>query len=72
MKKIGIALAILAGIAPALAFAQGSGSGVRIRIIYHMDANFSSPVGEFVEFCDGSHTWNGDLTEHGQYFLYDC
>jgi len=68
MRKIAIALSLLAAIAPAAATAQ-NGSGVRIRITYYESGQV---VGEFVEFCDGSSVWNGYPTEHSSYMQYDC
>lgn len=68
MKKIAIALSLLAAVAPAVAVAQ-NGSGVRIRITYY---EHGQVVGEFVEFCDGSSVWNGYPTGDSTYAEYDC
>ena len=71
MKKTAIFLAALAMAIPG-GVAEAQNAGVRIRINYYSDASLTNQVGEFVEFCNGSSTWNGELTEHGQYFQYDC
>lgn len=69
MRKIAIALSLLAAVAPAVAFAQGS--GVRIRVTYYSGVG-GQVVGEFVELCNGSSYWNGYPTEHSAYEEYDC
>lgn len=66
MRKIVLALSLLAAALPAVAEAQ---SGVRIRITYYEGGQI---VGEFVEFCDGSSAWNGYPTEHSTYAQYEC
>jgi hypothetical protein len=71
MKKGAIFLAALAMAIPGSIAEAQSGSGVFIRIVYLSGAG-GVPVGEFVQFCDGSSTWNGDITEHSQYYQYDC
>ena len=68
MRKIAIALSLLAGLAPAVAAAQ-NGSGVRIRITYY---EHGQVVGEFVELCDGTFYWNGYPTGDNTYAQYDC
>lgn len=68
MRKIAIALSLLAAIAPTAALAQG-GSGVRIRITYYGGGQV---VGEFVELCSGTSYWNGYPTEHSVYEEYEC
>ena len=72
MKKTAIFLAALAMAIPGGVAQAQNGSGVFIRIIYYSGGAGGVPVGEFVQFCDGSSTWNGELTEHSQYFQYEC
>lgn len=71
MKKSAILLAALAMAIPG-GIADAQNGGVRIRINYYSDASLTNQVGEFVEFCNGSSTSNGELTEHSQYFQYEC
>lgn len=66
MRKIVLALSLLAAVAPSVAVAQ---SGVRIRITYYEGGQI---VGEFVEFCDGSSAWNGYPTGESSYQQYEC
>ena len=72
MKKSAIILAALAMAIPGSVADAQSGSGVRIRINYYSDAAYTNQTGEFVEFCDGSSTWNGQPDIHSQYFEYEC
>lgn len=71
MKRMAIILAALAMAVPSSIAEAQNGSGVHIRIIYYSSPGYN-PVGEFVQFCDGSSTWNGEVTEHSQYYQYDC
>lgn len=71
MKKIAILLVALAGMVPGMATAQ-SGSGVRIRWTYYSDSGQTEVVGESVEFCDGTTTWNGYPTAYGSVEEYEC
>lgn len=68
MRKIAIALSLLAAVAPAAAVSQ-SGSGVRIRITYY---EHGQVVGQFVELCNGTSYWNGYPTGDSSYEQYDC
>ena len=63
MRKIAIAVALLAAIAPAAAPAR-NGSAVRVRIICY---EHGQGVGRFAELCNGSFYWNGCPTGDSSY-----
>ena len=73
MKNIGMSLLLLTVAATGtVALAQGDSSGVLRRTEFFSDASHTNLTGEFVEFCDGTSTLNGQPDIHSRLFEYSC
>lgn len=72
MRKMVLALFLAAAMAPTIATAQTTTGGIFIRVTYYSDPGLTDPVGESVQFCDGSSTSNGYPTGYSTYEQFDC
>ena len=72
MRRIAFLLALAVVGSGTLASAQGTGSGVRIKIEYYSDPGLANQTGEFVEFCDGTSAMNGRPDIYSTYMEYSC
>ena len=72
MKRLRIFVAALALAASGSTAMAQEGSGILRKIEFFSDAAYTDQTGEFVEFCDGTSTMNGQPDIHSRVFEYSC